>query len=398
MTESPSAEPGPRHGDAARQRSDSRPWRIGIVCPYSWTAMGGVQVHIRDYTAELQRRGHSVSVLAPADEEQGELPDYVVSAGKPVMVPYNGSVAPLLLGPVSATRTRRWMERNDFDVVHVHEPYSPSVGLVATWASDIPLVGTWHAAIPRSRAITAFYGVLMPSLEKISARIAVSEEARRTLVEHLGGDPILIPNGVDVQPFAEAEVTPQWRAEGLTVCFLGRIDEPRKGLPVMLEAWPGVLRADPHARLLVAGPGDAAAASQRLPEDARDSVTFLGRITDAEKESMLATADVYVGPHLGGESFGIVLVEAMAAGAVVVASSLPAFRAVLDEGRLGELFPVGDAAALTETLLRLREDPARRRELAMRGREAAWAYDWSAITDEILGVYDLVVPAPRREA
>lgn len=389
----PGRDPDAMESDQPQAGGDAaRPWRIGIVCPYSWTAMGGVQVHIRDYTAELLRRGHHVSVLAPADEDQGDLPDYLVSAGKPVMVPYNGSVAPLLFGPVSASRTRRWVTEGEFDVVHVHEPYSPSVGLVATWASDTPLVGTWHAAIPRSRAITAFYGVLMPSLEKISARIAVSEEARRTLVEHLGGDPVLIPNGLNVAPYAQAEGKPEWRSEDLTVCFLGRIDEPRKGLPVLLRAWPQVLKEHPGARLLVAGPGNAAAAAALLPAEARNSVEFLGRISDADKEAMLATSDIYVGPHLGGESFGIVLVEAMAAGAVVVASNLAAFRAVLEDGRLGVLFAVGDSDELARTLLELARDVDRRAELTARSREAAWKYDWSTVTDEVLGVYDLVVP------
>lgn len=377
--------------------AEDRRWRIGVVCPYSWTAMGGVQVHIRDYAAELLSRGHEVSVLAPADEDEGDLPDYLVSVGKPVSVAYNGSVAPLALGPVSAARTRRWLAEGDFDVVHVHEPYSPSIGLVATWAADTPLVGTWHAAIPRSRAINAFYGLLMPSMEKISARIAVSEEARRTLVEHLGGDPLLIPNGLNVGPYARAKARPEWRSSEVTVCFLGRLDEPRKGLPVLLEAWPQVLEAFPGARLLVAGPGDAEAAMQRLPEAARQSVEFLGRVSDADKEAMLASSDVYVGPHLGGESFGIVLVEAMAAGATVVASNLPAFRAVLDEGRLGELFEVGDARALAGTLLRVLGDPARRSQLSQTAREAAWQYDWSTVTDEVLGVYDLVVPSSSRE-
>jgi phosphatidylinositol alpha-mannosyltransferase len=369
----------------------SRTWRVGIACPYSWSAMGGVQAHIRDFAGQLLDRGHEVSVLAPADDDEG-LPDYVAFGGRPIALPYNGSVARLAFGPVVAARVRRWLSQGQFDLVHVHEPYSPSLSMLTIWAADVPLVGTWHMATERSRVLLGLSGVVNPSIEKITARIAVSEEARSTLVHHAGGDPILIPNGVVVGDYRRAEPRPQWRGTGGTVCFLGRLDEPRKGLPVLLEAWPTVLERQPDARLLVAGPGDAAEAAERLAPQVRDSVTWLGLVSDEDKAIMLRTADVYVGPHLGGESFGIVLVEAMAAGAAVVASDLPAFRAVLGDGRFGRLFPTGDAGALAAALLALVADPEGTAALRSRGSAAADRYDWSRVTDEVLAVYDLVVP------
>lgn len=184
--------------------------RIGIVCPYSWDVPGGVQFHIRDLADHLIRRGHQVSVLAPADDET-PLPPYVVSAGRAVPVPYNGSVARLNFGFLSAARVRRWLHDGGFDVIHIHEPTSPSLGLLACWAAQGPIVATFHTSNPRSRAMIAAYPILQPALEKISARIAVSEYARRTLVEHLGGDAVVIPNGVDVDFFADAEPKEEWR-------------------------------------------------------------------------------------------------------------------------------------------------------------------------------------------
>ncbi|MCW8218841.1 glycosyltransferase family 4 protein, partial [Streptomyces griseolus] len=209
--------------------------KIGIVCPYSWDVPGGVQFHIRDLAEHLIRLGHDVSVLAPADDET-PLPPYVVSAGRAVPVPYNGSVARLNFGFLSAARVRRWLHDGTFDVIHIHEPTSPSLGLLTCWAARGPIVATFHTSNPRSRAMIAAYPILQPALEKISARIAVSEYARRTLVEHLGGDAVVIPNGVDVDFFARAEPKTAW--QGGTLGFIGRIDEPRKGLPVLMKALP----------------------------------------------------------------------------------------------------------------------------------------------------------------
>lgn len=364
--------------------------RLGLVSPYSWSAMGGVQAHIRDFADQVRARGHDVSILAPADDED-ELPEGVVWGGRPIALPYNGSVARLSFGPVTAGRVRRWLSWGEFDIVHVHQPDSPSLSILAVWAAEEPLVGTWHMATDRSRVLTGFSGILRPSLEKISARIAVSEAARTTLVSHLGGDPVLIPNGVNVGTYASAHPLPDLRAEAGTVSFLGRLDEPRKGLPVLLDAWPAIIDRRPGARLLVAGPGDVAEARSLLPETARESVTFLGRISDADKAAMLVSSDLYVGPHTGGESFGIVLVEAMAAGAVVVASDLPAFRDVLDDGATGRLFPTGDSDALADAVVELLRDPAQRQRLRASASRAVPRYDWGTVTEQVLEVYDLVL-------
>jgi phosphatidylinositol alpha-mannosyltransferase len=361
--------------------------RIGIVCPYSWDVPGGVQFHIRDLAEHLIRRGHEVSVLAPADDET-PLPPYAVSAGRAVPVPYNGSVARLNFGFLSAARVRRWLHDGAFDVIHIHEPTSPSLGLLACWAAQGPIVATFHTSNPRSRAMIAAYPILQPALEKIRARIAVSEYARRTLVEHLGGDAVVIPNGVDVGFFADAEPKEEW--QGGTIGFIGRIDEPRKGLPVLMRALPKILAERPGTRLLVAGRGDEKEAVAGLPERLRDRVEFLGMVSDEDKARFLRSVDVYVAPNTGGESFGIILVEAMSAGAPVLASDLDAFAQVLDGGAAGELFANEDADALATAAVRLLGDPDRLAELRERGSRHVRRFDWSTVGADILAVYETV--------
>ncbi|MFI9024852.1 glycosyltransferase family 4 protein [Streptomyces sp. NPDC053560] len=361
--------------------------RIGIVCPYSWDVPGGVQFHIRDLAEHLIRLGHEVSVLAPADDET-PLPPYVVSAGRAVPVPYNGSVARLNFGFLSAARVRRWLHDGAFEVIHIHEPASPSLGLLACWAAQGPIVATFHTSNPRSRAMIAAYPILQPALEKISARIAVSEYARRTLVEHLGGDAVVIPNGVDVDFFARAEPKEEW--QGRTIGFIGRIDEPRKGLPVLMKALPEILAEVPDARLLVAGRGDEKEAVADLPAEFRDRVEFLGMVTDEDKARLLRSVDLYVAPNTGGESFGIILVEAMSAAAPVLASDLDAFAQVLDQGEAGELFTNEDAGALAASAVRLLRDPARLAELRVRGSRHVRRFDWSTVGADILAVYETV--------
>ncbi|WP_371679415.1 glycosyltransferase family 4 protein [Streptomyces sp. NBC_01276] len=361
--------------------------KIGIVCPYSWDVPGGVQFHIRDLAEHLIRLGHEVSVLAPADDET-PLPPYVVSAGRAVPVPYNGSVARLNFGFLSAARVRRWLHDGVFDVIHIHEPASPSLGLLSCWAAQGPIVATFHTSNPRSRAMIAAYPILQPALEKISARIAVSEYARRTLVEHLGGDAVVIPNGVDVDFFAKADPNPDW--SGRTLGFIGRIDEPRKGLPVLMAAFPAIVEQCPDVRLLVAGRGDEEEAVASLPAELRSRVEFLGMVSDEDKARLLRSVDVYVAPNTGGESFGIILVEALSAGAAVLASDLDAFAQVLDRGAAGELFANEDAGSLATAAVALLRDPDRRAELSARGSAHVRRFDWSTVGADILAVYETV--------
>ncbi|WP_199737666.1 glycosyltransferase family 4 protein [Cellulomonas sp. PhB150] len=367
--------------------------RVGIVCPYSFDVPGGVQFHVRDLAEALLARGHDVSVLAPADDET-PVPPYLTAAGRAVPVRYNGSVARLSFGPVTAARARKWLSAGQFDVLHLHEPVTPSLSMLALWIADGPVVATFHTSMERSRPLQVAFPLVRQSLEKIAARIAVSEDARRTLVEHLGGDAVVIPNGVYVDQFADAQPDSRWTGtpERPTLAFLGRLDESRKGLAVMLGAVREVLAHVPGARFLVAGRGETGEQQAReLLGDQAGAVEFLGGVSDDDKARLLSSVDIYIAPQTGGESFGIVLVEAMSAGAAVVASDLGAFSRVLDDGAAGVLFRTGDSADLARTLVEVLADPERRATVVARAGSVVRRYDWSAVTDQVLAVYEMAV-------
>ena len=233
-----------------------------------------MQFHVRDLAEHLIGQGHDVSVLAPADSET-ELPDYVTSAGRATAVRYNGSVARLNFGPVTAAKVGKWLDAGDFDVLHLHEPVTPSVSVLALMAADGPIVATFHTSMLRSRTMQTAYPIVRPSLEKIAGRIAVCEDARRTVTTHVGGDAVVIPNGVYVDRFADAPrragVDRAPRRARRSPSSAGW-SEPRKGLPVLAAALPEVLRAVPGLRVLVAGPGDPDEVTEGWPPRGRRGV------------------------------------------------------------------------------------------------------------------------------
>ncbi|MDO4888587.1 MAG: glycosyltransferase family 4 protein [Actinomycetaceae bacterium] len=365
--------------------------RIGIACPYSWDVPGGVGIHIRDLTEELLSRGHEVGVIAPS-EATDELPAYLTPTGSAIPIPYNGSVARLAFGPRVNREVRAWLRRGSFDVVHVHEPFVPSVAMLALMNSESPVVSTFHTAMDRSRAFELATPVLRPVLDRIQARIAVSQEARRTAVQYLGGDAFIIPNGVFTQKFASA--APDERFTGTperpTLGFLGRIDEPRKGLPQVAQALPAIRHEFPGVRLFVAGQGEVEQARQLFGEHL-DAVEFLGTISEQDKAALLSSVDVYLAPNTGGESFGIILVEAMSAGAYVVASDIPAFRAVMGDGSFGGQFKNMDCADLADRVNEALSDPLARAETARAAQAQAHRYDWSTVASQIYAVYETAI-------
>ncbi|WP_369133314.1 glycosyltransferase family 4 protein [Modestobacter sp. I12A-02662] len=369
--------------------------RIGLVCPYQWDVPGGVQYHVRDLAETLRGMGHHVEVFTPAEHEEALPTEHVTWAGRAVPIPYNGSMASVQFGLVSAARARRWLREGAFDVVHVHEPASPSVSLLVCMIAKGPIVATFHAATIRSRWLAAVGPWVRPWLERIGGRIAVSDFARRVQVEHLGGDAVVIPNGVHVDAFADGPSLPgHRRGEGPPIIgFIGRYDEPRKGLPVLLEAMREVVREHPDAQLWVAGRGDPDEFAELVTDDLRDRVTLLGALSEADKAAFLRSVDVYCAPNLLGESFGVILLEAMAAGAPVVASDLDAFARVLQDGAAGTLVRRGDPAVLARSLSELLAAPALRAQFAAAGRRAVAAYDWSVVARRILTVYETVAPA-----
>ena len=358
-----------------------------MVSPYGWDLPGGVQAHIQDLALYCMAQGHEVSVIAPAVDENA-LPKWVVSSGRPIAIPYNGAVARVAFGPVANRRVRKWINEGQFDLLHLHEPAIPSLSLLACWAAEGPLVGTFHVSAPKQKAIYAVGPILEPAIEKLHARIAVSETARTTLTDHLETDAVVIPNGINHGDFALGSLADD--VSDRTIGFIGRFDEPRKGLAILLESCEELLKRGEEFRVLIAGPGDPDQFRETMSDELRERTEFLGRVSDKRKQEILRSIALYVAPNTGGESFGIILAEAMAAGAPVVASDLMAFKDVLENGRAGEIFHAGDSSELALRIGKLLNDPERRAQLKLIGQESSFRFDWSNVGESILDIYRMV--------
>ena len=362
--------------------------RIGIVCPYGWDTPGGVQSHVGDLAEYLIRQGHYVSVLAPAIDED-KLPDYVTSAGRPISIPYNGAVARVLFGPIAASRVRQWITNGSFDVLHLHEPAIPSISLLACWAAEGPMVGTFHAAAKRQKVTFAVAPILEPVIEKLTARIAVSEAARETLTEHLETDAIVVPNGIYADRYRDGKVDSRWT--GNTLGFIGRFEETRKGLEVLVNALPSIIAQYPDVKVFVAGPGDKDAFLKNVDSQLHSRFAFLGRISEEEKANFLTSVSLYIAPNTGGESFGIILAEALAGGASVVASDIPAFDSLLGHGKYGTVFQSENPDDLAKKVIDLLGNEGKRREIATRGKLYAQEFDWDVVAEKIYDVYEMAM-------
>lgn len=361
--------------------------KIGIVCPYDWSVPGGVQIHIRDLTLRLQELGHEVNVLSPVSN-QDSLEAWVTNGGDPISLTYNGSVARVSFGLRATRLVRQWIRDHHFDVVHVHEPLSPSLSSLTCWAANGPIVGTFHSSMDRSRILQAGYGLAQTVLEKVYGRIAVSEAARKTVVEHVGGDAVLIPNGIDVEFFAD--IAKRTSKQAFRILFLGRFEEERKGFALLAAAFNRLADKYPNMQLDVAGPGTPEKVFDFIDEKFRSRLTFHGRVSDERKAELLSSANVYVAPNTGGESFGIVLLEAMASNVAVVASNIPAFERVLDFGKAGTLFQNESVEALAAALDRVftnADETSIRVEYA---REYVKEFDWHFVAQKIIAVYETV--------
>ncbi|OLT50579.1 alpha-(1-2)-phosphatidylinositol mannosyltransferase [Corynebacterium sp. CNJ-954] len=379
--------------------------KIGMVCPYSFDEPGGVQIHALDLCTELIRRGHEVSLIGPGGED-ADVPDFVELGGGAIPIPYNGSVARLAFGPSTWRHLGDWIDRHDFDVVHIHEPNSPSYSMITLAKADGPIVATYHASASESLILRIFLPVLRPFLERIQGGIAVSEEARRWQVEMLSGDPVLIPNGVDTATYREADPMPALDPTRPRIMFLGRFTESRKGFPLLMRALPAIVRDIPDVEVVVVGGGDTGELIQSLRKagvsyvegvgESDATVRLLGRLSEADKAAALAASDVYVAPNTGGESFGIVLVEAMAAGTAVVASDIPAFAAVTDHGYAGRLFSNGSRRELARAVTTVLTDSDARELLVKRGHERSRDFDWDRVTTQVERVYEAVATDGRK--
>ena len=362
--------------------------RIGIVCPYSLDRPGGVQLHVTSLAAALIDLGHVVRVLAPSAPGM-PVPGFVDPAGRSVPLSYNGSTARVKFGLPAAARVREWLRAGQFDIVHLHEPGAPSLALLAMWARVGPTVATFHTSNDSSSLMRLAKPFIKPGMEVLDARIAVSPSADRTVKEHLRLDAThIIPNGVETKAFVAAPARRAWMGtkERPTVGILGRMDEPRKGLDDFLAAIPIVRESVPGARFLVAG-RYSWRTSSRVAAAGAESV---GELDESQKQQFMTSLDVYCAPNTGGESFGIVLVEAMASGVAVVASDLAAFRDVAT-AQGGEpcaaLHRVGDPADLAAKVVGLLSDRPAREALAKRGQCCSQLFDWDEVAPRVEETY-----------
>lgn len=382
---------GPAVLDPAHPDTDGRQMlRIGLVCPYSFDVAGGVQNHVLGLGGWLHRQGHQVHLFGPGRPTLAMLAaaglpaSRFTSAGRAVPVRYNGSTARINFGPLAARRVRMWLAGRDLDLVHIHEPITPSVSVLALWAARVPVLVTCHTATPGSRSMRLARRLAPNTIAQMGHPLAVSQVAAQVVGDHVGLAASVVGNGITVPPEPSDLDRTGLRGGHPVVVFIGRHDEPRKGFSTLLRAWPAVRQVHPDAELVVIGAG------RRGPNAAPgQGITMLGALDDAGRDRWLRRADVYVAPHTGRESFGVVLLEALAAGTDVVASNLPAFGELLTgpSGQpLGDLVPPEAPDHLAQSLARALhagDRGARRRA----GRMRAAQFGWPVIGPQVLQHY-----------
>jgi phosphatidylinositol alpha-mannosyltransferase len=361
--------------------------RIVQVSPYSWDVPGGVQVHVRELSAHLRELGHDVRILAPGSR-RGQRADALI-VGRAVPVRGNGSVARISFGPQVASSVGRALREAKPDIIHVHEPLVPSVSMHAVLQANAPVVATFHSNVGRERTSSLWFRLAVPMIRpvwnRLARRIAVSDAARRSVTSRMGpSDLLIVPNGVDVGRFSSAARAPL--PPGRHLLFVGRLEE-RKGFPVAVAAFAQLARAYPDLRLLVIGDGSERDAVDQLEPTVRSRVEMLGQVDDDRLASYLRAATLYLGPATGGESFGIVLAEAMAAGLPIVASDIDGYCDVARDGLEAVLVTPGDVNALVEGVREVLDDPRLAQSLGRAGAQRAHEYDWDTVTARLVDVY-----------
>lgn len=373
--------------------------KVGLVSPYDWSYPGGVQEHIQRLASELRERGHNVRILTPATGVRGRQVEYgVYKLGWAAPLHVNGSIARVAFAPHISGRLRGILQRERFDIIHLHEPLASPMGLFVLHtgpATGATLVGTFHAWARHSLASAPewAYASAAPFLgryfRRLDGRIAVSPAAAEFVSRFFPSDFRIIPNGVDTQHFhPDTPPLPEYADGKLNILYLGRI-EKRKGLKYLLRAIPMIREHFPHTRFLIGGDGPLRVGFERLVAQAGwQDVVFLGRVPAERLPALFTSADVFCAPNIGGESQGIVLLEAMASGRPVVASDIPGFRSVIRHQQDGLLTPPTRSEELAWAVCHLLSDDAERARLAQAGRQRAEAFSWEHVATEVLGYYE----------
>lgn len=373
--------------------------KVGIVTPYSWSHPGGVNEHVKSLYRKLREFGHTAKIIAPASgktpPEPGlqVKPEDLLLVGRTFPIRANASTANIAFGPGIARRLGRILAEEDFDVLHLHEPLIPSVSMIALLKSNCANVATFHAA--REAGSTGYRlarPLLARILRRVDARIAVSASACELASRYFPGDYAIVPNGVDTAIYSPQVDSRPELGGGEHVLFVGRF-EPRKGLPVLLKAWPAILAQRPEAKLVIVGAGSGADPFASLQEKELASVVRCGRVPEGDMPSYYRSASLLVSPAMGMESFGIILVEAMATGIPVVASDIPGYRAVVGQSGAGVLFPPGEHAVLAEVVAGLLEDKERRAAMGRAARARAACFSWDTVARQVEDVYESALEA-----
>jgi phosphatidyl-myo-inositol alpha-mannosyltransferase len=345
--------------------------KVGLVCPYDWSVAGGVRTHIAGLAAELRHRGIAAEIIAPASEHEPE----IFVAGRPLAVPSNGSVARICFSRRAARLIKGRLAEGDIDLLHLHEPAIPSLSLLALMKDEeLPKVASFHAARDSSLGYAMFKPILGRWIKHIDQSIAVSDSARTLISRYFPRDYTIIPNGIDGARFRNAAPDPQLISSKPFILFVGRA-ESRKGFSVLVRAVEEIRRTR-DVRLVT---------TTEKPPDSPSWLTSLGSVPDERLPGVFAAAEVYCAPSLGGESFGLVLIEAMAAGAPVVASDLPGYREAAGDAAL--LAPPGNASALAAVLESVLDKPDQAADLVRRGKDRAKEFEWATLGNRVLEIY-----------
>jgi phosphatidylinositol alpha-mannosyltransferase len=365
--------------------------KIGLVCPYIYPEAGGVAQHVRFLYENLRLRGHDVRVLTASHGPQRASEGDIIRLGVGFSVPINASVGTLTFSPRYLSQIGRMLDREQFDVLHFHEPFVPFLSLFLLRESHAVNVATFHAYAGFSPSYEFGSRVMQGHARRLHGRIAVSAAARHFIDRFFPGDYKVIPNGVDIPRFANAVPIARWQDGTPNVLFVGR-HEPRKGLLDLLKAHRIIRKTGTESRLLVVGSGPQEREARRyVATRGLQGVEFLGRVTDAEKAQLFRTADVYASPATGGESFGIVLLEAMAAGAPIVCSDIHGYKGVVRRGREGLLVPPRDPRQLAVAIDRLLHDPGLRAQMGAAGQARAEEFSWPRVTAKVDDYYGFVI-------
>jgi len=368
--------------------------KIALVTPYDWAVPGGVNSHVLHLSEQFSRAGHEVRVIAPSSRRWSHSDEHLLVIGENIMgLPASGSVANICLSFNLAPRVRKVLEREQFDIVHLHEPFMPLLPFQFLRFSKATNIGTFHATREGGSRLYAYTRFLIqPWWKRVQGKIVVSRAALRLIGRYFAGRYRIIPNGIDYPYFAgEVPPFPQFMDGKRNILFLGR-QEKRKGLPYLLQAYARLKAEMPDIRLIVVGPdGGMRPACQRFVErHGLEDVAFTGYVPYTDLPRYYKTADVFCAPNTGHESFGIVLLEAMAAGTAIVASDIEGFAEVVSDGQEGLLVPSRDSEALATALSRLLSDGDLRRHMAERGAKKAQLYSWDRVSQQILAYYEQV--------